>query len=587
MTSLRRMSVLLRQSLSRLTPLSAVSCTHLQQLHSQQPSVDLCTLTKTSAEQQGRLPVVPVFRQALSFPAESIAVRDAYGEYTYRGLFLSSRQLADQLTDSFAGRHGERVAFLAGNEATYLIIQWACWMSGQTAVPLSSVHPPQLLEYFISDSDAGVVVATTEHADTLRKAAGDKRKFIVLDSTLRTLSSRKADQLGSENVTLPEEAHELKGGGQEPEFYDDNDALFIYTSGTTGPPKGVVLTYRNLDAQAQSLIKAWEWSSKDSILHTLPLHHIHGVVNALLCPLLVGARVVMLPKFDAPTVWAKLLALNTVAAERVNIFMGVPTMYVKLIQEYDHAFGNNERMKEYIHSVCSQKIRLMVSGSAPLPAPIMERWEEITGHRLLERYGMSETGMILSNPLHGERKPGSVGHPLPGVTVRLSDSGEVQVKGDNVFSRYWNRPQATAKEFTEDGWFKTGDTAVVEDGYYRLLGRTSVDVIKTGGYKVGAVDIEAKLLAHPALADVAVLGVEDPTWGQRVVAVVVPEENKTVPTLAELREWAKGHMAPYAIPTQLKVIEQLPRNAMGKVNKKDLIKQLFPSKSTGTAAAAK
>lgn len=579
------MSVLLRQSLSRLTPLSAVSCTHLQQLHSQQPSVDLCTLTKTSERQQPRLPAVPVFRQALTFPSEAVALKDAYGEYTYRGLFLSSRQLADQLTDAFAGRRGERVAFLAGNEASYVIIQWACWMSGQTAVPLGTMHPPDLLEYFITDSVAGVVIATTEYADTMRKVAGDKRQFIVVDPTLRTLSSRIVDELGRETLTLPEDAYELQGGGQEPEFYDDNDALFIYTSGTTGPPKGVVLTYRNLDAQAQSLIKAWEWTSKDSILHTLPLHHIHGVVNALLCPLLVGARVVMLPKFDAATVWAKLLALNTVASERVNVFMGVPTMYVKLIEEYDRAFGNNERMKEYIHSVCSQRIRLMVSGSAPLPAPIMERWEEITGHRLLERYGMSETGMILSNPLHGERKPGAVGQPLPGVAVRLSDSGEVQVKGDNVFSRYWNRPQATAKEFTEDGWFKTGDTAVIEDDYYRLLGRTSVDVIKTGGYKVGAVDVEAKLLAHPALADVAVLGVEDPTWGQRVVAVVVGEKDKTMPTLAELREWAKEHMAPYAIPTQLKVIEKLPRNAMGKVNKKDLLKQLFPSHSAGTEAA--
>ncbi len=226
----------------------------------------------------------------------------------------------------------------------------------------------------------------------------------------------------------------------------------------------------------------------------------------------------------------------------------------------------------------------MVSGSAALPVPTLERWEEITGHRLLERYGMTEMGMGLSNPLHGERRPGSVGEPLPGVEVRLvaddgalaaeGSAGEIQVRGPGVFGEYWGKPDATSSSF-QDGWFRTGDVALVESGRYRILGRQSVDIIKTGGYKVSALEIESVLRSHEHIAECAVVGIQDDEWGERVAAAVVPRTGGAV-TLDALREWGKERLAVYKVPSRLSVQETLPRNAMGKVVKPD-VRKLFAS----------
>lgn len=552
--------------------------------------------------------VIPVFRRAAEF-SDRLALRDIHGDYTYRGVFLSSRQFSYAIRDFFGGNRQERVAFLCPNDATYVITQWACWMSGQIAVPLSTLHPPSILEYHINDSEASLLITTSEYAPVMSQIANKtNRKLLVLDDALRVLAMKQTIKASNiipgllSDFELAADDTDFLEGGLEPQFYDKSDATIIYTAGTTGTPKGVVLSHRNLEAQVAALVKAWEWSQKDNILHVLPLNHMHGVINALMCPLYVGARVLMLPKFEPSRVWAQLLAINMAATERVNVFMAVPTMYMKLIEEYDKIFSKNERMKEYIRAVCSQKIRLMVSGSAPLPTPIFQRWEEITGHRILERYGMSETGMVLSNPLNGNRKPGFVGTPLPSVEVQIareipgqgsvilvtgssrgsnvmSDkliSGELQVKGPSVFNAYWKRPKTTKNDFTSSGWFKTGDTAEFVDGSYRILGRTTVDIIKTGGYKVSAIEVETHLLGHPDIEDVAVVGLSDITWGQKVAAVVVAREHSEI-ILSKIREWAKDRMAPYAIPTVLKVVEKLPKNSMGKVNKTELLKQIFPS----------
>ncbi|KAG8231509.1 hypothetical protein J437_LFUL011547 [Ladona fulva] len=293
------------------------------------------------------------------------------------------------------------------------------------------------------------------------------------------------------------------------------------------------------------------------------------------------------------------------AQDRINIFMAVPTIYAKLIEEYDKVFSKNSRMKEYIKNVCLQKIRLMVSGSAPLPSPIFERWQEITGHSLLERYGMSEIGMALSNPLEGERIPGYVGTPLPYVNVKIVASspegerllaegnefetripsatkegevGDLYVRGPTVFRCYWRNSEATKKDLAPDGWFKTGDCAQYDNGSYKIVGRSSVDIIKTGGYKVSALEVETHLLGHPDIADCAVVALPDMVWGQKVAAIIVPKLGKEV-LLSKLREWAKTTMPPYAIPTVLKCVERLPRNHMGKVNKRELVKQFFPEKA--------
>ncbi|CAN0368695.1 unnamed protein product [Lampetra fluviatilis] len=350
------------------------------------------------------------------------------------------------------------------------------------------------------------------------------------------------------------------------------------------------------------LLEAWEWSCDDVILHTLPLHHTHGIVNKLLCPLAVGASCVMLPEFDARQVWEHLLSGE--ASPRVNVFMAVPTVYARLIDYYDEHY-TRPRVRDFVRGMCKEHIRLMVSGSAALPTPVLERWEEITGHRLLERYGMTELGMVLSNPLRGDRIPGTVGSPLPGVEVRIvmealsgggesckaivqADSkstrvtpgfegkeGELQVSGPSVFKEYWRRPLETKEAFTSDGWFKTGDTAVYRDGTFRLLGRTSADIIKSGGYKISALEVEWNLLSHPDVTDVAVIGAPDSLWGQRVTALVVLRRGATL-TLKQIKEWARERMVAYTIPSEMILMDELPRNAMGKVNKKDLLKKFFP-----------
>jgi malonyl-CoA/methylmalonyl-CoA synthetase len=296
---------------------------------------------------------------------------------------------------------------------------------------------------------------------------------------------------------------------------------------------------------------------------------VHGIVNVLTCALWSGAACEILPAFDAREVWSRL------ARGDLTLYMAVPTLYRRLIDAWD---GADEATKA-AWSAGARRLRLMVSGSAALPVPTLERWEEITGHRLLERYGMTEIGMALSNPLRGERRPGHVGQPLPGVAVRLTDeadapvtdgrAGQIQVRGPAVFREYWRRPEATAEAFTPDGWFRTGDLAVIENGSYRILGRESVDILKTGGEKVSALEIEAVLRDHALVADCAVVGVPDPEWGERVCAAVVAAPGGA-PTSDALRAWARERLAPYKVPKEVRVVPELPRNAMGKVTKPDV-----------------
>jgi malonyl-CoA/methylmalonyl-CoA synthetase len=341
--------------------------------------------------------------------------------------------------------------------------------------------------------------------------------------------------------------------------------MIIYTSGTTSRPKGVVTTHANIAAQINSLVDAWEWSASDRILLCLPLHHVHGIINVVCCALWSGATCHMLPGFDANEVW------DCIAGGAFTLFMAVPTVYAKLIAAWEAASA--ERRRE-LSAACS-RLRLMVSGSAALPVSTLHRWKEISGQILLERYGMTEIGMALSNPLRGERVPGSVGTPLPGVEVRLvqssgepvlpGTSGEIEVRGPAVFAEYWGKPDATREAF-RDGWFRTGDTAVVDNGIYRILGRTSIDILKTGGHKVSALEIEEALRRHPAVAECAVVGIPDAEWGERVAAILVLREGHALDLLS-LRAWASELLTVHKLPSRLLVLDALPRNAMGKVMK--------------------
>ena len=413
-------------------------------------------------------------------------------------------------------------------------------------MPLSASQAPREWDYVVGDTQAAVVVAVGE-AEKLREiAARCGARFV--DASVLTAGQ----EAGATTRALPE-------------VTSDRRAMILYTSGTTSRPKGVVTSHLNLEAQMTMLSDAWGWSEADRILHVLPLNHVHGIVNVLGCALWSGAECEFLWPFDADAVWRRL------ADGGLTLFMAVPTIYAKLLAAWDAA--PSEIRAGW--SAAAARLRLMVSGSAALPVSLLSRWQAATGHVLLERYGMTEIGMALSNPLAGERRPGFVGQPLPGVGVRLVDengvevesgtAGEIEIRGASVFLEYWGRPDATREAF-RDGWFRTGDVAVVERGAYRILGRLSVDIIKTGGYKVSALEIEEVLREHPEVRECAVVGVPDEEWGERVAAAVVPSSGPG-PTLEALREWAASRLASYKLPTRLRLVGDLPRNAMGKVVK--------------------
>jgi malonyl-CoA/methylmalonyl-CoA synthetase len=467
---------------------------------------------------------------------DRLAIVAADGVFSHDDLAQAAARVAGELAPDGADLAEARVAYLVPPSFAHVVVSRGIWLAGGVAVPLAASHPPAELEYVIRDADASIVVGSGRHAEALDAiAAVTGARFIRTPDLLATDAPPMA-------VAPPA---------------PDRRAMIVYTSGTTGKPKGAVSTHGSLTAQIASLVEAWEWSPRDVALLVLPLHHVHGIVNVLGCALAAGASCEILPQFDPEAAWERL------ASGDITVFSAVPTIYHKMIQSYDAAPAAVQRARR--DGSC--RVRLMMSGSAALPVRTLERWREITGHTLLERYGMTELGMVLSNPLRGERRPGSVGTPLPGVEVRLVD-GELEVRGPGVFLEYWRRPQETRDAF-HDGWFRTGDVAIVDEGAYRLLGRSNVDIIKTGGYKVSALEIEETIREHPAVADCAVTGVADEEWGERVAATVELHQGATL-SLDELQAWSRPRLAPYKIPRELRSVDALPRNAMGKVVKKAL-----------------
>ncbi|NUR57003.1 MAG: AMP-binding protein [Acidobacteria bacterium] len=485
--------------------------------------------------------------------ADRIALATPDGHFTYSALEQAIARVRSGLTRDRDDLGEARVAFLVAPGFDHIAVQRGIWRAGGVAVPLALSHPAAELDYVIRDADASVVIAEPARADLvapLARAIGAR--------WLRT-----TDVLSDRPAMTPT--------GSSP-IARDRRALILYTSGTTGRPKGVVTTHANIDAQIESLLTAWEWTAADRTLLVLPLHHVHGIVNVVGCALAAGAACEILPHVDVERTWERL------ASGGISVFTAVPTIYHRLIASWEAASPALQRTR----SAGCRTMRLMMSGSAALPAGTLERWRDITGHTLLERYGMTEIGMALSNPLHGARRPGRVGRPLPGVEVRIVDEegaaalegapGELEVRGPGVFLEYWRREEETRRAF-RDGWFRTGDVAVVEEGAYRLLGRTSVDIIKTGGFKVSALEIEDVVREHPAVSDCAIIGVADAEWGERVTAVVELRAGADL-SLADLQAWAKARLAPYKAPRDLRCVPSLPRNAMGKVIKPDLARLL-------------
>jgi malonyl-CoA/methylmalonyl-CoA synthetase len=455
----------------------------------------------------------------------------------YRALVDRSARVAAALLGTSDDLDQRRVAFMVRPSADYVAVLWGIMRAGGIGVPILPGLPAAEVDYLLDDSGAGILVVDDAAREHLGAAASARR------------------------LVTAAQAQEAALRGVVPGLRAEQGCLVVYTSGSTGRPKGAVWTHRALATQLAVLNEAWGWVPGDVSLLTLPLHHVHGIVNVLMSSLWAGAACRILTKADPERIWAEL--------EQVSVFMSVPTIYHRLIAAWDSADpAERARRTEACH-----RVRLMVSGSAALPGPVMDRWREISGHMLLERYGMTELGMVLSNPLHGDRLPGTVGRPLPTVETRIVDDGRVvtppgegvlEVRGPSVMREYWNRPEATAEAF-HDGWFVTGDRVGVDaSGVHRIIGRESTDIIKTGGEKVSALEIEEVLRHHETIVECAVVGVPDAEWGERVAAAVVasgPVDRD------ELRAWARPRLARYKIPSLVVQVDALPRNAMGKVVK--------------------
>jgi malonyl-CoA/methylmalonyl-CoA synthetase len=448
-----------------------------------------------------------------------------------------SAQLANALR-SAGVRPGDRVAVQIEKSPLAVLSYLACLRAGAVFLPMNPAYGDEEVTHVVTDSHPSVLVRDPRPA----RAVGAPIVLTADASGAGTLAEAAAGE-AEEFDDVPVEPGDL--------------AAILYTSGTTGRPKGAMLSHGNLASNAATLHRAWGFTPDDVLLHALPVFHAHGLFVAINCVLANGTGMVFLPRFDVDLVLEHL--------PRATVFMGVPTMYTRLLAD--------PRLDE---RAC-RHVRLFVSGSAPLAASTHREFAVRTGHQILERYGMTETTMITSNPLEGERRPGTVGPPLPGVEVRvtaagtgaplgLDEVGEIEVRGPSVFAGYWRRPELAASEFTGDGFFRTGDLGSLDgDGYVRIAGR-SKDLVISGGLNVYPAEVEEVMDALDGVLESAVIGVPDPDLGEAVVAVVTAEPGKLL-NEDGLREAARGRLAPFKVPKRVHVIDALPRNAMGKVEK--------------------
>lgn len=463
--------------------------------------------------------------------------------YSYGDIERESARLANFLVDSGA-KPGDRVSVQVAKSPEALCLYLACLRGGFVFHPLNTGYTSSELEYFFANAEPAVVVC-------------DSASLGVIEPLVKQLSIAKLYTLdGDGSGSLIEQSRDSSDESILVQQARDDMACLLYSSGTTGKPKGIVLTHNNLYENAHTLVEAWGFSEDDVLLHALPVFHVHGLFVALGCVLLSGASMRWLAGFDA----GKMIKLMP----ECTSMMGVPTYYTRLLA--------NENFTREVAS----HMRLFVSGSAPLLEETFYEFESRTGHRILERYGMTETNMNTSNPLEGERKPGTVGPPLPGVEVRICDDegnvlsageiGNLQVRGANVFREYWKMPEKTAEDKTEDGYFNTGDKGVIDDdGYVAIVGR-SKDMIISGGLNVYPVEIEAVINDMRGVKESAVIGIPHADFGEAVVAVIVPAANASLEEEQVIAE-ARDKLANFKIPKRVVFIEELPRNTMGKVQK--------------------
>ena len=489
-----------------------------------------------------------------AFPADrdTTAIETADGErlyYTWRDIDRATARIAN-LLEWLELPPGARVAVQVEKSVEALLLYLAVLRAGYVYLPLNTAYQTAELEYFIGNAEPSVLVCSSKNfswASQLAFQTGTKHVFTLDDHRTGSLLERAA-------------AH---GDEHEPALRTADDlAAILYTSGTTGRSKGAMLTHGNLLSNARVLKDHWGWREGDVLIHALPIFHVHGLFVASHGALLNGSKTIWFSRFSPQDIIERL--------PQATVFMGVPTMYVRLLAE-----------PGFDHQAC-KNMRLFVSGSAPLLIETFNEFRQRTGHTILERYGMSETIMLTSNPYRlerGERRGGTVGFPLPGVQLRVRDDkgqlaprgeiGDIEVKGPNVFKGYWRMPEKTREEFTDDGWFKTGDVGKFDEhGYVVIVGR-SKDLIITGGYNVYPAEVEAYLNEMDEVAESAVFGVLHPDYGEGVLAAVVPNPGAK-PQPEALVAQLKSRIAGFKLPKQVFIVDELPRNAMGKVQKNTL-----------------
>ncbi|MFT7528516.1 MAG: malonyl-CoA/methylmalonyl-CoA synthetase [Arenicella sp.] len=464
-------------------------------------------------------------------------------EYSYADIDQESARLANYL-GQLGACVGDRISVQVEKSPQAVCLYLACLRAGFVFHPLNPAYQASELDYFLNNAEPSVVICDSDKLDSLRP--------IVDAANISHLLTLNADGTGG----LIDDSRTCSAEFACVNRTDDDTAALLYSSGTTGVPKGIMLSHRNLASNARALVEAWGFNREDRLLHALPIFHVHGLFVGLGCVLMSGASMRWLPSFNSTSAVKYL--------PECTVLMGVPTYYTRLLA--DPAFTRD----------VTDNIRLFVSGSAPLLEETFAQFEQRTEQHILERYGMTETNMNSSNPLIGERRPGTVGPPLPGVEIRIVDenntrvadgeTGNLQVRGPNVFRGYWKLPEKTAEDFTDDGYFNTGDKGKIDgQGYVAIVGR-SKDVVITGGLNVYPKEVELVIDTIHGVKESAVIGVPHVDFGEAVVAIVVTESEGSV-NESTIISHAKSQMANFKVPKRVVLVNELPRNAMGKVQK--------------------
>jgi malonyl-CoA/methylmalonyl-CoA synthetase len=488
-------------------------------------------------------------RARIPAPAAPFAVLDDGRRYTYADMVDASARFANVLV-GLGVKPGDRVAVQVEKSFEALMLYLGTVRAGAIFLPLNSAYTPAEIEYFLGDAEPAVFVCDPAKAAALKPYA-DK-------------AGARLETLGVSAGTLFDKQASAATGFADIDRGPDDLAAILYTSGTTGRSKGAMLSHDNLASNALALVEYWRFSKDDVLLHALPIFHTHGLFVATNVVLFAGASMILLPKFDPDQVMKYL--------PQATSMMGVPTFYVRLLQD------------ARLTRDATKHMRLFVSGSAPLLAETHREWRERTGHAILERYGMTETNMNTSNPYEGERVAGTVGFPLPGVAVRVTDPetakvlgadeiGMIEVKGPNVFKGYWRNPEKTKAEFREDGFFITGDLGKIDAaGYVHIVGRGK-DLIITGGYNVYPKEVETEIDEMPGVIESAVIGCPHPDFGEGVTAVVVVKSGAEI-SAASIAKTLEQRLAKFKLPKQVFIVPDLPRNTMGKVQK-NLLRETY------------